>query len=185
MLDPSAPVPWNPYSTVKDAICDREGKPHAMVSFTPQDSVSGWIAYHSGHLNGVSFEQLYNWRDPDFPSQHDIRNAASKDPVMSAIHFQKFLDEYIIPIYLGWDVQNHCSFEGGGEIGFVDAFVIPVEAQGAFTSCLHGHMLVWFKNYPKTSIDEEKDHQYNTSICDYVNEHLCGSYPLLDLFVDK
>ena len=87
-----------------DAKYDRKGKPHAMISFTPKDSVSGWIAYHSGHLNGVSFEQLHNWGDPDFPSQHDIRKAASKDPVMSAIRFQIFLDEYVIPIYLGWDV---------------------------------------------------------------------------------
>ena len=99
-----------------DAMYDRKGKPHGMISFTPKDSVSCWIAFHSGHLNGVSFEKLYNWRDPDFPSQDDIRKAASKDPVMSAIHFQKFLDEYVIPIYLGWDAQNCCSFEGGGEI---------------------------------------------------------------------
>ena len=168
-----------------DAIYDRKGKPHGMISFTPKDSVSGWIAYHSGHLNGVSFEQLHNWRDPNFPSQHDIRKAASKDPVMSAIHFQKFLDEYVIPIYLGWDVQNHCSFDGGGEIGVVEAFVIPVEAQGAITSCLHGHMLVWLTKFPKTSTDEENDHHYNTKVCEYVNEHLIGSYPLLDLFVDE
>jgi len=169
-----------------DAMYDRYGKPHGMISFTPKDSVSCWIAFHSGHLNGVSFEKLYNWRDPDFPSQNDIRKAASKDPVMSAIHFQKFLDEYIIPIYLGWDAQNCCSYEGGGEIGVVKRYVIPVEAQGAITSTLHGHMLVWFEDYPTTSNDEEMDTHYNTRICEYVDKHLIGSYPVLDLFsVDK
>mgnify|MGYP001169804599 CR=1 FL=1 len=172
-------------SSFVDAIYDRKGKPHAMITFTPKDSVSGWIAFHSGHLNGVSFETLHNWRDPDFPSQDDIRKAACKDPVLSAIHFQKFIDDYVIPIYLGWDSQKGCSFEGGGEVGVVEAYVIPVEAQGALTCALHAHMLVWLEGYPKTSYEEEKDSEYNSKACEYIDGHLIGSYPVLDLFVDE
>ena len=46
-------------------------------------------------------------------------------------------------------------------------------------------MLVWLTKFPKTSNDEQNDHHYNIKVCEYVNEHLSGSYPLLDLFVDK
>ena len=168
-----------------DSMYDRFGKPHAMVTFTPKDSTSAWIAFHSGHLNGVSFKTLHNWRDPDFPSQEDIRKAACKDPVLAAIHFQKFLNDYVIPIYFGWDVKNGCSFEGGGEVGILKGYVIPVEAQGALTATLHAHALLWFEGYPRTSIEEEQDPHYDRKTCEYADDHLIGSFPVLGMFMDK
>ena len=69
-------------------------------------------------------------------------------------------------------------------MGIVEAYVIPVEAQGALTSTLHAHMLIWLKKYPKTSVEEEEDKEYNTNVCQYVDKHLIGSYPILDLFMD-
>ena len=168
-----------------DSMYDRFAKPHAMLTFTPKDSTSVWIAFHSGHLNEVSFKTLHNWRDPDFPSQDDIRKAACKDPVLAAIHFQKFLHDYVIPIYFGWDVKNGCSFEGGGEVGILKGWVIPVEQQGALTGTLHAHALLWFEGYPGTSAEEEQDVHYDRKTCEYADSHLIGSFPVLDMFVDK
>ena len=70
-------------------------------------------------------------------------------------------------------------------MGVVEAYVIPVEAQGALTCALHAHMLVWLEGYPKTSYEEEKDSEYNSKACEYIDGHLIGSYPVLDLFVDE
>ena len=46
-------------------------------------------------------------------------------------------------------MENGCSFPGGGQIGTLEAFIIPVESQGGLTSTLHGHALVWLKNWAK------------------------------------
>ena len=172
-------------SRFSDSVSDRKGKAHGMVTFTPKDNVSGWIAVFSGHLDGVKYEDIREWDNPNFPSQANIRKAACKDPTLAAISFQKYVDEYVIPIYFGWDMENGCSFPGGGQIGTLEAFIIPVESQGGLTSTLHGHALVWFKNLAKTSQKEEEDDKYNTRLCEIADQLLVGSFPILELFKDK
>ena len=169
-------------SRFSDSYYDRFGKPHVMFSFTPKHNTSARIAQLSGRLNGLSYDVIQNWKHPQFPSQKEIREATSKDPVLEAIAFQKYIDEYIIPIYFGWDIKNGVSYPGGGEIGKVKAFLIPVESQGGLTSALHGHALVWLEDMAATSIEEEADGEYNSRICDFADELLLGSFPVLELF---
>lgn len=165
-----------------NSMCDTFGKPSGMVTWTPKDSNSSWIACFSGHLNGVNYEVVKDWKDPNFPAQKEIRRAASKDPVLSAVSFQKFVDEYVIPIYLGWDVERGCSFKNGGEIGKVKAFLIPLESQGALTSALHSHALVWLEDFPKTMKEEENNCLHNLNVSSFADKNVFGSYPLLEMF---
>ena len=169
-------------SRFSDSYHDRYGKPHGMYTFTPKENTSAWIAKFSGRLDGVSYDVIQNWKHPKFPSQKEIKEATSKDPVLAAIAFQKYIDEYVVPIFFGWDMENGISFPGGGEIGTVKAFLIPVESQGGLTSTLHGHALVWLEDMAATSHDEEADVEYNSRLCNFADEILLGSFPVLELF---
>ena len=165
-----------------DSYCDAFSMPSGMVTWTPKDNTSSWIACFSGQLNGVNYEIIKDWKDPNFPTQKEIRRAASKDPVLSAVAFQKFIDEYVIPILFGWDIERGCSYEEGGEIGKVRAFLIPIEAQGALTSTLHAHALVWLEDFPRTMKEERNNYMDNVKVCNYADKILFGSYPMLEIF---
>ena len=133
------------------AMYTLHGRPHRMLTVTPSDSNSVWIAHHSGLLNFTqenpeSFKELFDLEAmKKFPSEKAIRSACNKDPVLCAVKFDHMIKEYIIPVVLGWDMEAGRSFPGCGEFNELNGFVASVESQGDKAGTLHAHILIWEK----------------------------------------
>jgi len=71
------------------------GRPHLMVTASPRDENSFWIAVHAGfdastpEAAAKSFDDLWG-QDKPFPHQDDIKRAALRDPTLVAIQFDDF-----------------------------------------------------------------------------------------------
>ena len=131
------------------------GTAHLMVTSTPNDADSGWIAMHTQALssNKDIFDIMNDWNSDAFPSSEDMRAATNKDPALAALQFINIMEDIIIPEHFGWDMKNGKPFERGGKYGIVDGFVSCFEAQGATTNKLHSHTIIWLRGWPKTSAE--------------------------------
>jgi hypothetical protein len=175
------------------------GRPHLMVTMSPRDDNSFWIAVHSGfdantpEAAAKSFDDL--WRQgKTFPHQDDIRRASLKDPTLAAMHFDDFANFFFEKV-VGWDKAAGKAVNGGGLFGKVLAYAAGVETQGGGT--LHFHALIFLDEFPATGQEEEawelklaeKDgallnETFGQQYCNYADSLASAIYPVYDFFID-
>jgi len=177
------------------------GRPHLMVTASPRDDNSFWIAVHSGfdantpEATAKSFEDLWGQEKP-FPHQDDIRRAALKDPTLAAMHFDDF-SSFFFEKVVGWDKASGKAVDGGGLFGKALAYTAGVETQGGGT--LHFHALITLDEFPATALEEEAwelklaDEDgalgmgrgtFQQQYCNYADSLASAIYPVFDFFVD-
>ena len=117
------------------------GRPHLMVTASPRDENSFWIAVHAGfdastpEAAAKSFDDLWG-QDKPFPHQDDIKRAALRDPTLVAIQFDDFTTFFFEKV-VGWDKTAGKAIDGGGLFGKAVAYtagVAGVETQGQNTT---------------------------------------------------
>ena len=133
------------------------GRPHLMVTVSPRDGNSFWIAVHSGFdasTPEAAAKRLGDlWRQGiPFPHQDDIGRASLKDPTLAAMHFDDFSNFFFEKV-VGWDKAAGEAVNGGGLFGKALAYTAGVETQGDGT--LHFHALITLDEFPATSQEEE------------------------------
>lgn len=164
---------------------DMFGTAHLMVTITPNDSDSGWIAMHTRTLssNEDIFEIMDDWNSHAFPSSEDIRSATNKDPGLAALQFMNIMNDIVIPKYFGWDMKNGKAFECGGTYGIIDAFLSCFEAQGAATNTCHSHSVIWKRGWPKTSVEARAlGCTHDKKVEALADKISITTFPVLDLY---
>ena len=174
------------------------GRPHLMVTASPRDDNSFWIAVHAGfdastpEATAKSFEDLWGQGKP-FPRQDDIRRAALKDPTLAAMHFDDFSNFFFEKV-VGWDKESGKAVDGGGLFGRALAYTAGVETQGGGT--LHFHALITLDEFPATALEEEAwelkladeagalgSGTFKQQYCSYADSLASAIYPAYDFFV--
>lgn len=163
------------------------GRPHLMITASPRDDNSFWIAVHAGFDASTpatvaqSFEDLWNNFKP-FPHQDDLRRAALKDPTLAAIHFDDFSTFFFEKI-IGWNKTSGKSVDGGGLFGKAVAYTAGVETQGGGT--LHFHALITLEDFPATAKEEELwTPAFKQEYCDYADSIASAVYPIYHYFMN-
>ena len=168
------------------------GRPHLMITASPRDDNSFWIAVHAGfdantpESTAKNFEDLWQHPQKVFPGQDDIQRAALKDPVLAAVHFDEF-SKFFFEKIVGWDKSKGQAAAGGGLFGKAVAYTAGVETQGGGT--LHMHALIFLEDFPASTKEEQLwvkagqdfSHQY----CTYADSLASAIYPIYHLFLSK
>ena len=171
------------------------GRPHLMVTASPRDDNSFWLAVNAGFDASTpssaaqSFDDLCS-SDKVFPDQDDIRRAALKDPTLAAVRFDNFAGFFFDQI-VGWDKEAGKAHETGGLFGKAVAYTAGVETQGGGT--LHFHALITLEDFPATQNEEKRwecgsenangSTHFENEYCAYADALASAVYPIYQPFL--
>jgi len=122
----------------------KHGEPAVFFTVSPCDLVNFRIRLYARPKDQHWFPSLDADKD-EILKEYEVRaKERLACPGGCAMDFCNQM-EFVIKHIIGWDKNNHCSFQGGevGAFGEIDAFAEAVEEQGRGT--LHAHCVIWIK----------------------------------------
>ena len=145
------------------------GRPHLMLTMTPDDTGSLNVALRSHHVS-LSEEQ----------TAAKIETAACSDPTACAQMFET-MSNFFLEEIVRFDQKKKTSKPGGGLFGTCKAYYGGIETQG--NNRLHWHLIIWLENWPSTEaqVNDLKE-KWNALVLEYASTLFHGTYPLLQLF---